>query len=94
MLERALRNLVCQAQHAGLGLHRSYARKAPQALLMVNRYARARQMKRKCRETRRLKMRSSVVTSAAAIIRDCIKPRCRPREPVQSRRGGLGLADH
>lgn len=52
---RGIRNLVRQAQRHGLGLRQSYARKAPQALLMVNRYAKARQMKRKRRETRRLK---------------------------------------
>ena len=52
---RGIRNLVKQARRHGLALRQSYARKAPEALLKVNRYAKARQMKRKRRETRRLK---------------------------------------
>ncbi|MFW6039233.1 MAG: IS5 family transposase [bacterium] len=50
-----IRNLTRLAQRHGVPLRQSYARKAPQALLMVNRYAKARQMKRKRRMTRRLK---------------------------------------
>lgn len=61
---RALRNLVRQAQCAGLSLRQSYARKAPQALLMVNRYAKARQMKRKRRQMRQLK------TYLGRVVRD------------------------
>jgi IS5 family transposase len=52
---RGIRNLTRLAQRHGVALRQSYARKAPEALLMVNRYAKARQMKRKRRETRRLK---------------------------------------
>jgi IS5 family transposase len=52
---RGIRNLTRLAQRHGVPLRQSYARKAPEALLMVNRYAKARQMKRKRRETRRLK---------------------------------------
>jgi len=52
---RAIERLVSQAHAQGIALRQSYARKAPQALLKVNRYAKARQMKRKRRETRRLK---------------------------------------
>ena len=52
---RGIRNLVKLASRHGLTLRQSYARKAPEALLRVNRYAKAKQMKRKRRETRRLK---------------------------------------
>ncbi|QIT54438.1 IS5 family transposase [Aquisalimonas sp. 2447] len=52
---RGIRNLTKLAQQHGVPLRQSYARKAPEALLMVNRYAKARQMKRKRRMTKRLK---------------------------------------
>ena len=52
---RGIRNLTKLAQQHGVTLRQSYARKAPEALLMVNRYAKARQMKRKRRMTKRLK---------------------------------------
>ncbi|MDN3517190.1 transposase [Aquisalimonas lutea] len=50
-----MRNLAKLAQQHGVPLRQSYARKAPEALLMVNRYAKAKQMKRKRRMTKRLK---------------------------------------
>lgn len=52
---RGIRNLTRLARHHGVALRQSYARKAPEALLQVNRYAKARQMKRKRRMSRRLK---------------------------------------
>ncbi|MCC5809276.1 MAG: IS5 family transposase [Ectothiorhodospiraceae bacterium] len=52
---RGLRHLTRLAQRHGVSLRQSYARKAPEALLLVNRYAKARQMRRKRRETKRLK---------------------------------------
>jgi IS5 family transposase len=50
-----IRSLTKQARQHGIALRQSYARKAPQALLMVNRYAKAKQSRRKRRMTRRLK---------------------------------------
>lgn len=52
---RGLRHLVRLAKQHGVQLRQSYVRKAPLALLLVNRYAKARQMRRKRRETKRLK---------------------------------------
>ncbi len=52
---RGLRQLVRLAQKHGVRLRQSYVRKAPLALLLVNRYAKARQMRRKRCETKRLK---------------------------------------
>jgi len=52
---RGIKNLTKLARQQGVPLRQSYARKAPEALLMVNRYAKAKQMKRKRRMTKRLK---------------------------------------
>ncbi|MFP4130215.1 MAG: IS5 family transposase, partial [Halorhodospira sp.] len=52
---RAIRHLGKAAKRHGIPLRQSFERKAPEALLQVNRYAKAKQMKRKRRETRRLR---------------------------------------
>jgi len=52
---RAIRNLGKEARRHGIPLRQSFARKAPETLLRVNRYAKAKQMKRKRRATRQLK---------------------------------------
>jgi IS5 family transposase len=52
---RGIKNLTKLARRHGIPLRQSYARKAPRALQQVNRYAKARQMKRKKRMTRQLK---------------------------------------
>jgi len=52
---RGIANLTKLAKRYNIPMRQSYARKAPQALAQVNRYAKAKQMKRKNRSTRQLK---------------------------------------
>ena len=59
---RRIRNLTTVAQQHDGPLRQSRARKALEALLMVNRYAKARQMKRMRRMTKRLKTYHGRVT--------------------------------
>lgn len=64
LYDRARERLVAAADERGIKLRQNYNRKAKEHLLMSNRYAHARQMKRARRETRRLH------TILGRIIRD------------------------
>ena len=64
LYDRARERLVTAADERGIDLRQNYNRKAKEHLLMSNRYAHARQMKRARRETRKLQ------TILGRIIRD------------------------
>ena len=61
------RQLVDLAKEHGVALRQSYRRKGRQALIMVGRYGRARQGKRRARETRKLK------TYLGRVTRDIVR---------------------
>lgn len=64
LLNRSRERLVKLCRKHGVRLRQSYARKGPEALLMTNRYAHARQLRRMRRQVKRLK------TYLGRVVRD------------------------
>ena len=84
LLNRSRERLVTLCHKQGVVLRQSYARKGPEALLLANRYAHARQMRRMRRQVRKLR------TYLGRVVRDICQlapiwshSGCRLLEPVQ-----------